>query len=174
MNTVSEGTSQTDKVVTMSSSEAEIAVKKSIVVGAPIEHAFEVFTARFDSWWPREHHIGKAALEKAVLEPRTGGRYYERCVDGSECDWGTVLEFSPPNKVVLAWHLDPTWSYDPNPDHASRVEVTFTAVGDGKTRVDLVHTHIERHGAGWEKIRDGVGGAGGWGEILARFGAAAA
>src|SRR5687768_3629261 len=170
MNTVRE-TSHPAKVVTMQESEA--VVKKSVVVKASIEHCFEVFTARFDSWWPREHKIGKAALEKAVLEPRAGGRYYERCVDGSECDWGTVLEFSPPNRVVLAWHLDPSWSYDPNPERASRVEVTFADAGDGTTRVELVHSHIERHGTGWQKIRDSVNAADGWSEILGRFGAAA-
>ena len=145
----------------------------SVTVAAPIQRAFDVFTKSFGTWWPSDYHIGAADIADAIIEPRVGGRWFERGADGSECDWGTVLEFSPPNRVVLAWHLDPSWSYDPNPERASRVEVTFADAGDGTTRVELVHSHIERHGTGWQKIRDSVNAADGWSEILGRFGAAA-
>ena len=156
------------------SMDSEAVVKKSIVVNAPIEHAFKVFTERLDLWWPKEHHIGKADLERAIMEPKAGGRFYEKGVDGSECEWGTVLAFTPPSRVTLAWHLDPSWSYDPSTERASQVDVGFVDLGDGKTRVELTHSRFERHGNGWEKIRDGVSGPEGWSLILGRFGEAAA
>jgi uncharacterized protein YndB with AHSA1/START domain len=153
---------------------SEDVVKRSVVVNAPIEHAFKVFTERFDLWWPREHHIGKADLKTAIIEPKAGGRFYEKGVDGSECEWGTVLEFTPPSRVALAWHLDPSWSYDPNPERASEVEVTFVDRGGEKSRVELTHSKFSRHGDGWEKVRDGVGGERRWRMIIERFAAAAA
>jgi uncharacterized protein YndB with AHSA1/START domain len=149
-------------------------VRKSIVVHAPIAHAFDVFTARFDTWWPRAHHIGKVEPYTAIIEPREGGRWYERGADGSECDWGRVLAYSPPTRVVVAWHLGSDFTYDPDPSKASRVEVTFHDEGSGKTRVDLVHADLDRHGVGWERLRDGVGSDGGWPSIVAAFAAAVA
>ncbi|HEY4117375.1 MAG TPA: SRPBCC family protein [Byssovorax sp.] len=148
---------------------SEMRVHKTITVQAPIEHAFRVFTAGFDKWWPRAHHIGKAELEEAVLEQRLGGRWFERCVDGTECDWGKVLAWEPPRRVVVSWHLDGAFQYDPDPAHASEVEVRFTAEGGGVTRVELEHKHIERHGATAEAVVKGVDSGGGWASLLADF-----
>ena len=101
----------TERVMQRKVPMSEDVVKRSVVVNVPIEHAFKVFTERFDLWWPREHHVGKADLQTAIIEPKAGGRFYEKGVDGSECEWGAVLEFAPPSRVVLAWHLDPSWTY---------------------------------------------------------------
>jgi uncharacterized protein YndB with AHSA1/START domain len=151
------------------------AVRQEIKVNAPIEHAFEVFTGGLASWWPLEsHHIGGQPAETAVLEPRAGGRWFERAADGSECDWGSVLVWEPPKRVVLSWHLGADWSYDPDPERASEVEVTFVAEGESATRVALEHRRLERHGAGAEKIREAVSGRGGWPILLEAFAAAAA
>jgi uncharacterized protein YndB with AHSA1/START domain len=147
----------------------DVSVRKSIVVNAPIAHAFKVFTERFDAWWPRTHHIGKIESFTAILEPREGGRWFERGADGSECDWGRVLVYSPPTRVALSWHLNGDYGYDPDPSKASRVEVTFHDEGGGKTRVELVHSQFERHGEGAQKVRESVGGRGGWPLILDRF-----
>ena len=153
------------------SSSQETSVRKSVVVKAPIEHAFKVFTERFDTWWPRTHHIGKVEPYTAILEARVGGRWFERGADGSECEWGRVLEYTPPRRVAVSWHLGPDYKYDPDPGKASRVEVSFHDEGNGKTRVELVHSQLDRHGAGWEALRDGVGSQGGWGGIMDGFAA---
>jgi uncharacterized protein YndB with AHSA1/START domain len=151
------------------------AVRQEIKVNAPIEHAFDVFTGGFAGWWPLEsHHIGEQPAETAVLEPRTGGRWFERAADGSECDWGSVLVWEPPRRLVLSWHLGADWAYDPDPDRASEIEVTFVAEGESATLVALEHRRLERHGAGAEKIRAGVSGPGGWPTLLEMFAAAAA
>jgi uncharacterized protein YndB with AHSA1/START domain len=155
-------------------SSPETSIRKSVVVNAPIAHAFKIFTERFDSWWPRTHHIGKVEPYTAILERREGGRWFERGTDGSECDWGRVLVYSPPTCVALSWHLDSTYAYDPDPAKASRVEVTFHDEGNGKTRVELVHSQLDRHGADWEKIRESVGSMGGWVGIMEKYAATAA
>jgi uncharacterized protein YndB with AHSA1/START domain len=165
--------SSTETAPTQNNRGQETSVRKSVVVAAPIAHVFKVFTEKFDTWWPRTHHIGKAEPYTAILESRAGGRWYERGADGSECDWGRVLEYSPPNRVAVSWHLGPDYKYDPDPSKASRVDVTFHDEGNGKTRVELVHSQLDRHGAGWEKLRDSVGSQGGWGGIVDMFAAAA-
>jgi uncharacterized protein YndB with AHSA1/START domain len=148
-------------------------VKKSILVNAPIAHAFHVFTEKFNLWWPRTHHIAKAEMKEAVIEGREGGRWFERAVDGTECDWGRVLAWSPPGRVALSWHLTASWSYDPDPARASRVDVTFHDDGNGRTRVELEHSQLDRH-LDWEKVREGIGGPGGWQALLDLFANAAA
>ena len=148
--------------------KSETVVTRSVVVDVPVAHAFEVFTRRFDLWWPRGHHIGKAELKEAIIEEREGGRWFERGVDGSECDWGRVLVFLPPTRITLSWHLDGEWRYDPDPGRASRVDVTFHAEGEGRTRVVLEHSELDRH-VGWEKLRDGVGAPTGWQGLLDMF-----
>ena len=145
----------------------ESSVKKSVTVKCSLEHAFEIFTKHIELWWPKEHHIGKSALERVTLEEKDGGRWFERCVDGSTCDWGRVLTYRPPSKVVLAWHLDTRFEYDPDPSHASRLEVTFHDLGGGQVRVDLVHSELEKHGAGWQKMRESL--AGGWVGIMESY-----
>ena len=148
----------------------ETQIKKSLVVNAPIAHAFKVFTERLDLWWPRSHHIGKVEPFTAILEGREGGRWYEKGADGSECEWGRVLVYSPPTRVAWSWHLNASYAYDPDPAKASRVDVTFHDEGGARTRVELVHSELDRHGADWQKLRDGVGSDGGWGAILQSFG----
>jgi uncharacterized protein YndB with AHSA1/START domain/uncharacterized damage-inducible protein DinB len=144
----------------------EAPVKKSITVKASVERAFKVFTEGFDTWWPRAHHIGKKALVKAVIELGAGGRCFGREADGTECDWGRVLVWEPPNRFVLAWHIDPKWQYEPDPAKASEVEIRFTPEAGGVTRVDLEHRYFERHGEGAGIVRKGVDGPMGWGDLL--------
>ena len=155
----------------MTMQTAELTVRKTVTVEAPQERAFDVFTAGFDRWWPRTHHIGDAEMAEAIIECREGGRAYERGVDGSECDWGRVLECDPPNLIVFSWNLNGDYEYDPDPEHASEVAVTFVAEGPDTTRVDLEHRNLERHGAeGAEKIRSTAGNEeGGWGGLLELF-----
>jgi uncharacterized protein YndB with AHSA1/START domain len=142
-------------------------VKKTLTVRASPETAFRVFTEGFDRWWPRSHHIGKAELKAAFIEPRVGGRWYETCVDGSECEWGDVLAWDPPRRLLLAWRLNAQWEYDP--DLLTEVEVNFVPLGDGQTRVDFEHRGFERMGPAGEGARAGVDGPNGWGAILAEF-----
>jgi uncharacterized protein YndB with AHSA1/START domain len=142
-------------------------VRKTLTVLASPETAFRVFTEGFDRWWPRTHHIGKSELARAVIEPRVGGRWYEVCVDGSECDWGDVLAWEPPHRLLLAWRLNAEWDYEP--DLLTEVEVRFVALADGQTRVDFEHRGFERMGAGGEAARAGVDSPSGWGAILAEF-----
>jgi len=145
-----------------------IVVRKHLVVDAPCARAFEVFTAEFDSWWPPSHHIGKADLLAAVIEPRVGGRWYEKGVDGSECEWGRVLAWEPPTRLVLSWQLNGQWELDADPSHASEIEVHFTPEGDTRTRIDFEHRHIERSVYA-AQLRDGVDSPAGWTGLLARF-----
>jgi uncharacterized protein YndB with AHSA1/START domain len=146
----------------MTVQEAGTAVRNEILVNAPIERAFNVFTEGYQTWNPPDHHIGEADIETSVMERREGGRWYEIGVDGSECDWGRVLVWEPPTRVVLAWQISSQWKYDPDPSRASEVDVRFTAVGDDQTRVEVEHRHLDRHGEGWEGVREAVASPGGW------------
>lgn len=147
-------------------------VSKSVTVTASPADAFHVFTTGFDSWWPRTHHIGKSPMKRAIIEERAGGRCYTEQADGTDCDWGTVLVWEPPRRLVLAWQITHEWGYQPDVKQASEVEVRFTAVAGG-TRVDLEHRHFERHGAGADAMRKGVDSPGGWGGLLALYATAA-
>ena len=149
-------------------------VRKTINVNTSVAHAFHVFTEGFDTWWPRSHSIGGAALQKAVIETRSGGRCYQQSVDGSECDWGRILVWEPPRRFVIAWQLNPQWEYESDLSKASEVEVSFTAEPDGSTRVDLEHRHFDRHGAGAPMLRAGVDSPEGWGGLLQMYAAIAA
>lgn len=150
----------------------DILVRKSILVEAPQEHVFRTFTERIDTWWPRSHHIGKAERFQAILEPRRGGRWFERGDDGSECQWGSVLEWDPPSRVVLSWDLDPEWQYVAG--LGTEVEVRFVPEGDARTRVILEHRRLERYGDKAEMMRAIFEGDEAWAGMLAAMGAAAA
>jgi hypothetical protein len=144
-------------------------VQKSVTVKASADHAFRVFTAGIDSWWPRTHHIGKSPMTKAIIEGRAGGRCYSEQADGTECDWGQVLVWEPPHRFVMAWKITHVWGFEPDPAKASEVEIRFAPEPDGSTRVDLEHRHFERHGHGWEAMRTAVDFPSGWMGLLALF-----
>jgi len=144
-------------------------VRKTLNVNVPIEQAFAVFTEKMGAWWPATHHIAKQAFIEIEMERRNGGRWFERAADGSECEWGRVLAWDPPNRVVFAWHLQGDFTFDPNPERASEVEVRFFAEDAGKTRVELEHRNLERHGASWEQLRTAVDSPGGWTAVLENF-----
>jgi hypothetical protein len=146
-----------------------IGVGHTLTVEAPIERAFAVFTAGFASWWPRSHHIGESELVDAIIEPRAGGRWYERNADGSECEWGHVIAWEPPDRVLLAWQLDADWRYDP--EMVTEVDVRFEADGD-RTRVHFEHRHLERMGDRAEEVRRSIDSPEGWRGILAGYAAA--
>lgn len=138
-------------------------VRKSIFVNAPQDRAFEVFTAGIGRWWPKSHKIGPAELDRPIIEPKSGGRWYELDVDGTECEIGKVAVWEPPARLVLIWQLTPEFSYDP--ELITEVEVQFTPQGDG-TRVDLEHRDLERMGEKAEAMRETVSGPGGWPALL--------
>jgi uncharacterized protein YndB with AHSA1/START domain len=146
-------------------------VRRSIKVKASAERAFRVFTEGFDSWWPRSHHIGKSPMTKAIIQARHGGRCYSEQEDGTECDWGSVLAWEPPRRVVIAWQIAANWQFEPDLGRSSEVEIRFTPEAAGKTRVDLEHRHFERMTSGAVEMRTGVDGEGGWGSLLQLFAA---
>jgi uncharacterized protein YndB with AHSA1/START domain len=152
----------------MSSTPTIPAIHGTATVAAPVDQAFRAFTESFGSWWPAQYHIGEADMADAILEPRAGGRWYERGVDGSECDWGRVLAWEPPNRLVVTWQINGQWRYDPDPAHASEIEVRFTPDGPERTRVELEHRLLERLVDG-QALRDGIIGGGGWTAILELF-----
>jgi uncharacterized protein YndB with AHSA1/START domain len=153
----------------MTTQAADTSVRSSIVVEAPIDRTFSVFTEDIGSWWPPEHHILEGELGEMVFEPGVGGHVYDRAVDGSECRWARVLAYEPPNRVVFSWDITTSWQIETDPEQTSEVEVRFIAEAPGRTRVELEHRNLERHGAGWEKMRDAVGSPEGWGVGLRRF-----
>jgi uncharacterized protein YndB with AHSA1/START domain len=151
------------------STQSTTPVQTSIVVAAPIERAFSVFTEGMASWWPTTHHILEAELAEMVFEPRPGGHIYDRGVDGSECRWARVLVYEPPERVVFSWDINLQWKREEDPERTSEVEVRFVAEGPHSTRVELEHRGIERHGEGWEGMRDAVGSPAGWHAGLEAF-----
>ena len=153
------------------STSAEQTVRRSIVVHAPLEKAFERFTLGFGDFKPPEHNLLTAPIADTVFEPRVGGHIYDRAVDGSVCKWARVIAYEPPHRVVFSWDIGPTWQLETNPDNASEVEVRFVAEDGDRTRVELEHRHLDRHGPGWEGVREGVSGAEGWPLYLDRFAA---
>jgi uncharacterized protein YndB with AHSA1/START domain len=153
----------------MSTQAAETSVRTQVVVEAPIERAFRVFTEDFGSFKPPEHNMLGVEIAETVFEPRVGGHLYDRGVDGSECRWARVLAYEPPNRVVISWDISPQWQIEPDPEKTSEVEVRFVSEAPGRTRVELEHRNLDRHGPGWEPERDAVGGEGGWPLYLRRF-----
>jgi uncharacterized protein YndB with AHSA1/START domain len=147
----------------------ETAVRMEIIVGAPIERAFRTFTEKFDRIKPREHNLLGVEIAETVFEPRVGGHVYDRGVDGSECRWARVLAYEPPHRVVMSWDISPHWQLETNLERTSEVEVRFIAEGPQRTRVELEHRNLDRHGGGWEAERDAVRDRGGWPLYLQRF-----
>src|ERR1700686_1770849 len=144
-------------------------VRHSVVVEAPIEKAFTLFTRDFGRFKPPEHNMLGVEIAETVFEPRVGGYLYDRGVDGSECRWARVLAYEPPNRVVFSWDINLQWKLETDPEKASEVEVRFVAEGANRTRVELEHRKLERHGDGWEQMRDAVGSPGGWNSGMQKF-----
>ncbi|GAB3831427.1 SRPBCC family protein [Dactylosporangium cerinum] len=144
-------------------------VRRQIIVQASIERAFTVFTERFGDFKPPEHTLLGVALAETVFEPRVGGHIYDRGVDGSECRWARILAYDPPHRVVFSWDISPAWRLETDPDNTSEVEVLFTAEAADRTRVDLEHRLLDRHGPGWQGVHDGVSGDEGWPLYLDRY-----
>lgn len=144
-------------------------VRSSIVVEAPIERAFAVFTEGFGTFKPPEHNMLAVEIAETVFEPRVGGNVYDRAGDGSECRWARVLAYEPPQRVVISWDISPRWQIETDLDRSSEVEVRFVAESAERTRVELEHRNLDRHGDGWETSREGVGGDQGWPLYLRRF-----
>jgi len=151
--------------------ETQTAVHLEIVVAAPLDRAFAVFTERFGDIKPPEHNLLTAPIAETVLEPRVGGHIVDRAVDGSECRWARILAYDPPNRIVFSWDINPRWQLETDPDLTSEVEVRFVADGPERTLVELEHRNLDRHGTGWESVSEGVEGDQGWPLYLARYAA---
>jgi len=160
-------------MTTITEVTADAPVRKSITVKAGVGRAFRVFTAEMDTWWPRTHHIGKSPMTKVTLEGHAGGRCYTDQEDGTACDWGRIMVWEPPRRFVMAWMINGQWQYEPDAAKSSEVEVTFTAVEGGATRVDLEHRYFNRIGPAGAIMRENVGGPGGWPLLLELFAAKA-
>ena len=155
----------------MTQSATTTTVRRQILVNAPISEAFKVFTERFGDFKPREHNLLRAPIAETVFEPRVGGNIYDRAVDGTECRWARILVYEPPDRVVFSWDISPRWQLETNADLTSEVEVRFFAETAERTRVELEHRNLDRHGAGWESVRDGVDNEAGWPLYLQRYAA---
>jgi uncharacterized protein YndB with AHSA1/START domain len=158
----------------MTTQTAGTSVRASVTVEAPIDHAFKVFTEQMGTWWPPENHLLEGELSEMVFEPRTGGHIYDLGVDGTESHWSRVLAYEPPNRLVLSWDISSQWQIETDPARASEVEILFIAEGPNRTRLELAHRHLDRHGEGWESMRDSVGGSEGWQKGLDAFATAVA
>ena len=148
-------------------STSDVHVTRSITVPLTPAAAFDLFTDRMSEFWPSSHSIGASPFEAVVMEPRVGGRWYERSADGVECSWGRVLAWEPPHRVVLAWQLNADWTYDPG--FETEVAVTFTDAEPGRTKVELRHGNLERFGERAEEMRATFESPGAWDSILAAY-----
>jgi len=146
-------------------------VRRQVEVSVPQADAFSAFVGRFGDFKPPEHNLLGAAITETVFEPRAGGAIYDRAADGSECRWARILAYEPPDRVVFSWDISPQWQIETNPDLTSEVEVRFVADGPDRTRVELEHRHLDRHGPGWESVAGSVDSDGGWPLYLARYAA---
>jgi uncharacterized protein YndB with AHSA1/START domain len=156
----------------MTTQASQTTARSEIVVEAPIERAFRVFTEDFDRIKPRDHNMLAVDIAESVFEPRVGGHIYDRGVDGSECRWARVLAYEPPDRVVFSWDISPRWQLETDLDRASEVVVRFISETPDRTRVELEHRYLDRHGDGWEDLRESVGSDQGWPLYLQRFAAA--
>ena len=144
-------------------------VNRHVVVNATPIEAFAAFTERFGDFKPKEHNLLGVDVVDTVFEPRVGGNIYDRGADGSECRWARILAYDPPARVVFSWDIGPPWQVETDPELTSEVEVRFLAESDGRTRVELEHRHIDRHGPGWEGVAFGVSDEQGWPLYLDRY-----
>ena len=153
------------------STATDTAVTTSVVVDVPQARAFSVFIDEIGSWWNPEHHLlaEGTTLKEMVFEPRVGGHVYDIASDGSECRWSRVLAYDPPERVVFSWDINLRWEVETDLDRTSEVEVRFIAEAPERTRVELEHRHLDRHGPGWESARDGVAADQGWPLYLQRY-----
>ena len=147
----------------------EAAVRRQIVVDASIDTAFATFVERFGDFKPPEHNLLGAEITETRFEPKVGGYIFDRAADGSECRWARVLAYEPPDRVVFSWDISPQWQVEPDTTKSSEVEVRFVAETPERTRLELEHRHLERHGPGWESLRDAIDSDGGWPLYLARY-----
>ena len=153
----------------MSTPAEATAVRHEVVVEAPIERAFAVFTDDFGAFKPRAHNMLAVDIAETIFEPRVGGHIYDVGTDGSQCKWARVLSYEPPSRVVFSWDIGPTWQLEADPSKTSEVEVRFVAESVDRTRVELEHRHLERHGAAWRAVAEGVEGEAGWPLYLNRY-----
>jgi uncharacterized protein YndB with AHSA1/START domain len=144
-------------------------VRKSIVVNTGVARAFRLFIDQFDAIKPRDHNLLSVPIAETVFEPRAGGHIYDVGIDGSRCEWSRVLSYEPPSRVVFSWDIGPTWQIEADPAKTSEVEVRFIAESGDRTRVELEHRHLDRHGPDWRAVADGVGGDAGWPLYLSRY-----
>ena len=156
------------------STATETAVTTSVVVDVPQARAFTVFTDEIGTWWDPDHHLlpEGTTLTAMVFEPRVGGHVYDVVSDGSECRWSRVLAYEPPERVVFSWDINLQWEIETDLDRTSEVEVRFIAEAPDRTRVELEHRNLDRHGDGWEQMRAAVGSDGGWPSGMNRYAAA--
>jgi hypothetical protein len=148
-------------------SAAAVEIVRSVSVPLPQARTFELLTTRMTEFWAKEHSIGSSEIAEVVIEPATGGRWFERGVDGSECLWGQVAVWDPPREVVLLWPIGADWQFDP--DFETEVEVTFAEDGPDHTRLDLRHRNLQRYGDSTEQMRAIFDHPDGWTAMLVRF-----
>jgi uncharacterized protein YndB with AHSA1/START domain len=153
----------------MTSKTTGASITLAVTVEASQETAFRTFTQDMGSWWPKEHHILEGTLDKMVFEPRQGGDVYDLATDGTRCRWARVLAYDPPMRVVFSWDISLAWQIETDHAKASEIEVRFVRVGPHTTTVELEHRNLDRHGEGWESMRDTFGSADGWGGTLRQF-----
>ncbi|GAB26209.1 hypothetical protein GOPIP_093_00140 [Gordonia polyisoprenivorans NBRC 16320 = JCM 10675] len=144
-------------------------VRRSIVVPVTPPAAFSAFTERLGDFKPPEHNLLSSPIVETVLEPWEGGAIIDRGEDGSECRWARVVVFDRPWRLVFTWDISPTWQIESDPTRTSEVEIRFLPEGESFTRVELEHRHLDRHGPGWEAVRDGVDDDAGWPLYLQRY-----
>jgi uncharacterized protein YndB with AHSA1/START domain len=144
-------------------------VRRSVVVNLGVERAFQLFIERFDAIKPRDHNLLSVPIAESIFEPREGGHIYDVGVDGSQCRWSRVLTYQPPDRLVFSWDIGPTWQLETDPRKTSEVEVRFIAESDTRTRVELEHRNLDRHGDGWRSVADGISGEDGWPLYLIRY-----
>lgn len=146
-----------------------IIVRKSVRVALPIERAFSLFIEQMEAWWPATHHIAPTPFQTIIVEPRIGGRWYERDAQGNDCSWGFVRAWNPPELVTLSWHLQEDWSFDPSAERASDMDIRFTPESASTTLIELTHYNLERHGDKFLELRDKLEGPGAWITILESY-----